>query len=210
MPLDYLSALREKAESLDSLSALVTEVERKAAESGVDVQIHSKGTWSRLINGKQEPAYQHLVEIALLCNLPLPPLPPLIAAQGVVEWHRRGKGPPQFGILLETAGTVTIKPDAKATSLAVRLVRPRTGTLRRGRAKSRDLIRLEDIKPVEARLLGRGKSGNPVTLRAAAAHAAAELETPNVILSSLCVDSGSSSGAGLPCLRESSGLLRRD
>ena len=176
MTLRYLEALRHKAETLDSLDQLVEIIQEKVDRAGIDMCVHSKGTWSRLLSGKQEPGYPHLVEIALLCDLPLPDVPPLVAAREVVEWHQIGKQPPRFGILMSAPGKVEIATDDQADSVVVDVVRARTASVRRVRARTKGIILIEQIKPVDERLLGRGKSGNPVTIRAAAQRAAAELD----------------------------------
>lgn len=170
---DYTGALQEKVACLDSLDDLVQAIRIAAIERGVDVHVHSKGTWSRILNEQQAPSYPHLVEIALACSLPLPPAPPLEAAKGVEEWHQVGDEPPRFGVLLSQAGTVSVREVEGADSLKVvrRKAKPKAP-----RRKRKAVLTLSDIGPVPPEKVGRGKAGNPEAIRKAAELAAAELE----------------------------------
>jgi hypothetical protein len=122
---EYLKALRAKVQTLGSLDDLVNAVEAGAQERSVDVRVHSKGTWSRILSGQQTPAYRHLVEIALACDLPLPHRPPQEAARDVEHWHTLGEKTPRFGLLMDEPANVRVKPDREAPDLVVTVSRPK-------------------------------------------------------------------------------------
>ena len=108
---DELDAAYREAGSLRNL------VEAMRA-AGIE-QPASIADWSRILRGVEMP-YPHQCQVARLRGLPTPPMPPLVEAEGVGEWHKVGKDPARFGLLVDRPGEVAYSPsDNGATALKV-------------------------------------------------------------------------------------------
>lgn len=154
MQTDYIEALKQAVQRLGNLDRFVASIPATAGRP------YSKGTWSRILRGVQEPAYEHLRQIALACGLPLPEPPPEALVRHVQEWRTVGDGPPRYGVLLAVPARVSVA--LNDDGFAVNVI-----------SRKRRRVRLPENGPVPPELLGRGKSGNPDAIRRAVAEAAA-------------------------------------